>query len=124
MSRSTALIFLGSILLNGCVKDICTHEFAMITAQTEGGYLDKTATYRTSTQDTVSSYYNSQDSTSIPPPFYIVLDDNYAGELKNQSDIFTFYGWVKDSIVVEENYSISGDNCHIIKLSGPVVIQL
>ncbi len=124
MQRLLTLSLAGILALSGCSVENCTLEFALVTVSVTGGYLDRTATVRSSTGDTVYSYINPQDSTSLPPPHYVILDDNYAGDLRDDQDVFTFFGWLQDSLVVTQNYLISADACHINRESGPSEIEL
>src|SRR5688500_18182976 len=49
---------------------------------------------------------------------YYVLDDAYHFKLKNDRDIFTFYGFRNGTKVIEEVYQISADECDVIKEAG------
>lgn len=124
VKKLLSLSLVASFAWTGCSVENCTEEFAMITVEINGGYLDRTATVRSSTGDTVYAYDNPHDSTSLPPPFYVIIDDNYAGDLRDDQDVFTFFGWVNDSLVVQQNYLISADACHIDRESGPTQIDL
>jgi hypothetical protein len=77
-----------------------------------GGTLDDFYTIRNSTADTLifegAPFQNS----------YTVLDDNYQQILENKQENFKFIGIKSGIKVIEENFVISADQCHISKVSG------
>ena len=97
---------------------VCTEEFRMITLQVGNdshlpATLDEVYTLRTgSTQ----KLYFDQPFTEGR---YVVLDDSYHSHLKNKEADFRFIGIKNNTVVVDQVFRIAGDNCHIIKKSGP-----
>ncbi|MCF6366686.1 MAG: hypothetical protein L3J35_10845 [Bacteroidales bacterium] len=110
------------LLINTCDLDksdiICTEIFAMVTIKVTGGDLDEYYTVRTSTNDTIRPYqYAFNDA-------YTVLDDNYLPDLRNDKDDFIFIGIINNQIVISEKFVIKADDCHIIKVRGPDLVDL
>jgi len=113
------LFILGIFGLNACNDDvICTDIFAMAGVTVHGDQPEHTYTVRRSTGDTLFRDQKLNDS------LYLILDDTYLPKLKNSSDIFVFHGIVNDSIVAQEEYLISADECHIRVVTGPHDIVL
>jgi hypothetical protein len=112
---SAILIF---ILLLACKEsdkeDPCTMEFRTVGITVSGDSLTKYYTVRTSTKDTIIN----SSGFSILSNYYVVLDDNYLSKIKNSQDYFNFYGFINDTLVVNEVFLIKADHCHIEKLSG------
>ncbi|WP_138475759.1 hypothetical protein [Dyadobacter bucti] len=111
------LFFAG---LNACQNDLdskqvyCTDIFIGIRIKVSGGPLTDHYTVRMSSSDTI----RRPESTDPQTQWYTVLDDNYQRKLANQEDVFRFIGKRGDVIVVEEDYVIGADECHVYKVSG------
>jgi hypothetical protein len=116
------LIFFVVLLLNMCELNhgdtVCTEIFAAVTLRVEGKVLSDFYTLRPSTGELIR--HESMFGDSI----YTVLDDNYVSELKNSEDSFVFYGFYRGEKVIEENYVISADECHVQKITGASVMSL
>jgi len=108
------LLFFVFILFSCKHNDdvICTSLFATVCIEVNGGTLDNYYTIRNLTGDTLrftdGSYQNS----------YTVLNDNYQQLLENKQEVFKFIGIKSGNKVVDENFTISADECHISKVSG------
>lgn len=106
---------------------VCTNEFRSIfttVVDTNGQTVElySASTVRNSTQEVVYSY--QFDSTVITNGIYTVMNDGYQKQLKNQVDTFTFTGITNDNRMVEGQFVISADCCHINKVSGQDTIVL
>jgi hypothetical protein len=97
---------------------ICTEMFAAVTIKVEGKILNDFYTIRTSTGEIIRHEMMLGDSV------YTVLDDNYVSELKNDQDTFIFYGYYRGELVVEEEYVIRADECHVEKVSGESKVEI
>jgi hypothetical protein len=53
---------------------------------------------------------------------YNVLDDSYQKVLANSTESFRFVGFKNGVKLVDEQYSIGADCCHVSKQSGKSVI--
>ena len=117
------LIVVSILILISCTKDeevICTMEYRYISIDVKGGILDDFYTIRKYTGDTIR---NEKDNI-IGNNSYIILSDNYQNKIKNKEEIFIFKGYITDSLVVNEQYIIKADECHINYVSGKKEINL
>ena len=122
--KKAFVFILSALYLTACQKKsddkdgiVCTAEFRMITLTVSGqgeqsANLDSSYTVRVSTQAKLRPTQQAGNNK------YVVLDDSYHTLLKNSQENFRFVGWKNNQIVVDELYTISGDNCHISKKSG------
>jgi hypothetical protein len=112
-----AVILLASLAGNSCnrlTETACTMEFRTIGINVQNGALQRFYTLRLENGDTLYHQYDS-----IMAGYYTVLDDGAMGWLKGKEENFKFEGWRNDSLVIEANYRIGADQCHIYKVSGP-----
>lgn len=117
------LIVVSILILISCTKDeevICTMEYRYISIDVKGGILDDFYTIRKYTGDTIR---NEKDNI-IGNNSYIILSDNYQNKIKNKEEIFIFKGYITDSLVVNEQFIIKADECHIDYVSGNKEINL
>jgi hypothetical protein len=117
------LIVVSILILISCTKDeevICTMEYRYISIDVKGGILDDFYTIRKYTGDTIR---NEKDNIIVNNS-YIILSDNYQNKIKNKEEIFIFKGYITDSLVVNEQYVIKADECHINYVSGKKEINL
>ncbi|MEZ5024162.1 MAG: hypothetical protein R2728_13050 [Chitinophagales bacterium] len=116
-----ALLFSLSLLFSCNEEDgiSCTLEFRTIGLTVIGDSLTDYYTIRRSNNDTIRSIdFGFEDS------YYVVLDDSYQSEIENSQESFEFIGEINDSIVIQETYVITADQCHISKISGPSQVTL
>jgi hypothetical protein len=103
-----------------CKKETaCTMEFRTVSIQVIGEQLDDFFTIRNINGDTLRYELMAVDQDAYP-----VLDDNAMVFLKNKTENFTFIGILNGQKVVEENFVIKADECHIEKVSGAVTVYL
>ena len=117
------LIVVSILIIISCTKDeevICSMEYRYISIDVKGGILDDFYTIRKYTGDTIR---NEKDNI-IGNNSYIILSDNYQNKIKNKEEIFIFKGYITDSLVVNEQYVIKADECHINYVSGKKEINL
>ncbi|MEO0899000.1 MAG: hypothetical protein AAFY71_21490 [Bacteroidota bacterium] len=115
------ILFIGMATLYSCdaINPIaCTEEFRSISLEVTGGTLDQTYTIQ-SNGDTVK-----QDKAPFSGSFYTVLDDSFQEQLEGEVEDFRFVGLIGDSVVVDEDYRIGADECHIFKESGATAVSL
>lgn len=128
LSLSIMLLSFAACIKNGtnCKNVNCTLEYRMITvhvADTNDSavVLDDHYTIRKSTGDTATRYngYIPADS------WYTVVGDDQMKYIQNSQDSYRFVGIKNGAVVVDEEYIISADCCHISKVSGKskVVVQ-
>jgi len=108
---------MGIPLLTQCVRQdeqACTMEFRTLGLQVNDGLLNRHYTLRLSTGDTLFHPYEA-----VLPGYYAVLTDEAHSWLKGKTEDFRFEGWRNDSLVVQAQYRIGADACHVFKESGP-----
>ena len=121
--KKAFLFFIPVLAFTACEKcddedgEVCTDEFRMITLTVKSSSmtaitLDSVYTIRQSTNEKITP------QQPMAPGIYVVLDDSYHSKLKKTDDNFRFVGWRSNQIVVDQNFRIAGDNCHITKRSG------
>ena len=117
------LIVVSILIIISCTKDeevICTMEYRYILIDVKGGILDDFYTIRKYTGDTI----RYEKDNILGNNSYIILSDNYQNKIKNKEEIFIFKGYITDSLVVNEQYVIKADECHINYVSGKKEINL
>ena len=117
------IIFFTILFFISCAKEeevICTMEWRYISIDVKGGVLDNFYTIRKYTGDTI----RYEKDNIIGSNSYIILSDNYQNKIKNKEEIFIFKGYITDSLVVNEQYVIKADECHINYVSGKKEINL
>ena len=117
------IIFFAILFFISCAKEeevICTMEWRYISIDVKGGVLDNFYTIRKYTGDTI----RYEKDNILGNNSYIILSDNYQNKIKNKEDIFIFKGYITDSLVVNEQYVIKADECHINYVSGKKEINL
>jgi hypothetical protein len=65
-----------------------------------------------------------QDQQRNNQGHYMLLNDSYRKQLENKVEEFTFVGMKDGAMVVEENYQIGADCCHVKKVSGKDVVVM
>ena len=117
------IIFFTILFFISCAKEeevICTMEWRYISIDVKGGVLDNFYTIRKYTGDTI----RYEKDNILGNNSYIILSDNYQNKIKNKEEIFIFKGYITDSLVVNEQYVIKADECHINYVSGKKEINL
>lgn len=116
------LIFLFVSLLLSCNKRICDEMWAsvivrIIDSNENPVKLNLYYTIRLSDYDTIY-YYPNDTHSAYSFGFYQVIDDKYQSILENKTESFNFIGFLNDSMIINELYEVSADECHIYKVSG------
>ena len=108
--------------LYGCKQSVpvlCTAEYRSIVIRVSGDSLTDFYTVRLSTSDTIR-----RPNLDYKPQWYPVLDDSYHSTITNTQERYQFIGKIKNAIVVNEEYVIKADACHVYKVSGRDEVQL
>jgi len=123
MRQLAAMSFaLGLMFLVACdaINPVaCTEDFRAVSIEVTGADLTQTHTIQKDNNDTLFSENNPLFADS-----YTVLDDNFQDELEGEERDFRFVGLVGDSVVVDEDFVIGADECHIYKVSGSSRVDL
>ncbi len=107
------IIFFTSCSLISDESTTCTEEFRIIGLKIYGATLTDFYTVGIVRSDTIRL-----NKSGVSPEWYPVLDDSYQKTLAGKEERFIFYGFVEDSLMVEEHYIINADHCHISKVQG------
>ena len=121
LQLSLFIFFFTVLLVFSCKHNnevVCTSMFASVNIEVDGGVLDDYYTIRNSTGDTIR-FTGGPFQNSYP-----VLDDNYQQMLENKQETFKFIGIKSGNKVVDENFVISADKCHISKVSGKTIVTI
>lgn len=97
----------------------CTLEFKTITVKVIGAELTEYYTIRQATNDTIVF---SEDWLRFENYYPILTDSLNPYLIDNEPEIFQFVGFTGDAKVVEENYLIGSDQCHIVLEAGDTEI--
>ncbi len=102
----------------------CTMEYRAITVTVNNGngqgvLIDSTAT--------IGQY--GQKIANIDLGFgisgvYTVVDDHYHANLKNKTEAVKFFAFRNGAVVAQADFVVSGDCCHVSKVSGPETISV
>lgn len=120
-------LFLSLIfLLSSCVKNttqtiddaalFCTEQFVTLTLQINGEAPTSFYTLRIATSDTlrIPSYFEN---------YYPIVDDGIVSSLeRDRLEEFVFVG-ERSTDTIREVFEIKSDGCHVIKVSGPDLIN-
>lgn len=115
--------FLVLALLFACNqadKTACTMEFRMVTIKVSGKKLTSWVTIRNSNNQRLTFASQFEPDSLV----YVVLDDSFQKSLENQTEKFTFKGYINDSEVVNEVFTIGADKCHINYVDGKQEVTL
>lgn len=122
--KTTLFMTMGAIalsVLSACNEELaCTMEFRTVTVEINGPALSSYYTLNRGTGDTIRIGQENIAGTGVYP----ILDDSYQTTLAGRSEQFRFEGWINDSLVVQADYVIAADHCHIDYVSGPLQINL
>ena len=113
----TAIFFLS--FLSSCLPDpiACTEEFVIVSIQVNGATLDDHYTIWHAKEDTFTL-------TSGIDNIYAVVDDSFQEQLEGKTEEFSFIGIINDTIVIDELYVVSANECHIERISGVIEVNL
>ena len=120
-------LFLSLIFqLSSCVKNttqtiddaalFCTEQFVTLTLQINGEAPTSFYTLRIATSDTlrIPSYFEN---------YYPIVDDGIVSSLeRDRLEEFVFVG-ERSTDTIREVFEIKSDGCHVIKVSGPNLIN-
>ncbi len=125
---TTIFLFLSilfSMFFYSCKEEdkpiMCTEEFRTVGINVNGDSLTNYYTIRPFNNDTILPTNSFQ---GVYENYYVVLDDSYRANIANKQETFIFIGFINDSIVVNEEFIIKADDCHIEKVSGKETVNL
>ncbi|MBD2755597.1 hypothetical protein [Spirosoma validum] len=117
----TIVALTASVGLDACREEtVRTAIYSSVNISVLGDSLTDYYTIRVPNSDTIHYGNARRDNTTS----YVVLDDSYQSALANSQDRFRFVGEINNAVVVDEEYVIKADECHISKVSGKEEVQL
>ncbi|KYG74077.1 hypothetical protein [Roseivirga spongicola] len=114
-----------SMLSAPCNQDlVCTEELRYLSykAMLDGKpvVLDN---YYVKNLDNGNLYQESSLNDHLDEGQYVVVSDVRLSEIKKTGTILRFFGIKNNEIVLQQDFTVGHDCCHIIPLSGPFVEQ-
>lgn len=73
--------------------------------------------------DNGNLYQESSLNDHLDEGQYVVVSDVRLSEIKKTGTILRFFGIKNNEIVLQQDFTVGHDCCHIIPLSGPFVEQ-
>lgn len=134
MKRKFTLIFLGiSLLFTACDLDgnpisddscpsqlICTEEFRFLSYQAmhEGKpvVLDD---YHVKNLDNGNIYESNSLDDQLDEGIYTIVTDAQLSEIEKTGTVLRFFGVKYGEIIIEQDFTVGHDCCHIIPIDGP-----
>ena len=119
------LLFLGACNDDDCNNTACTEDFRSVVVRVvdqSGAPVDLDRT-ESALEDGTLLVVN----TGNPPEFenaYTVANDSHMDDLPGSNNLVTFRGWIDDVEVVNQEFVITRDCCHIGKGEGPDQIMI
>ena len=128
MSKLTILLLVLTLFITGCQNEeldcgeitACTRELRTVKVEImdpEGVPVELDRT-ETSSQfgKTVTTYEGASDDQN---GVYLVISDTHKSDLPSEFKIVRFRGWKNGRELVDQQFVINKDCCHIGKLEGP-----
>lgn len=114
--------FLLGVLFTSCKDDdtACTMDFRTVVITVSGQNLNDVYTIRVDNEEKLTF----DQGNALGNETYVVIDDSYVDKMKNQTLDFLFVGEVNGSVVVEEEFTIQADECHVEYVSGNTDVQI
>ena len=115
-------ILLFGIVFTACDDDetVCTMDFRTVVISVSGQSLDDVYTIREDNEEKLTF----DQSNALGGDTYVVIDDSYVDEMKGETLDFLFVGEINGSVVVEEEFTIRADECHVEYVSGNTDVQI
>lgn len=63
--------------------------------------------------------YSIQNTTAGPSDSYIVITDGQLSEINREGTNLRFIALLNDQIVIQQDFVVGHDCCHVIPISGP-----
>ena len=107
-----------------CNEDIaCTEQFVMFTYspkdnENQAIILDG---YYSQNMDNGNIYDDFQEQDFLDAGVYMVITDQQRGDLKKNGTTIRFFGQKDGNVIIQQDFLIGHDCCHIVPLEGPGV---
>ncbi|MBZ9729374.1 hypothetical protein LB467_06710 [Salegentibacter sp. JZCK2] len=125
------ILFIGIISLSfSCGKEksrecsgICTEEFRSITVEITDTQRNPVVLDSTSITDITNDRQLNLIS-DFENGFYTIFNDNFVSQYKNEEISLLFQGFQDEDLLVEQEYEVGVDCCHVYYISGALEIIL
>ncbi|MFY0592522.1 hypothetical protein [Roseivirga sp.] len=107
--------FLGCSSTMGCTEIFISLSYTPIDDNNQPIVLDNFYTQNLDNGNT----YSIQDHNLDLQNSYIVIDDDQLAEINKTGTNIRFFGIVDDQIVLQQDFVVGHDCCHVIPVSGP-----
>lgn len=107
--------------MDDCPSELlCTEEFRSYNySPTENGEPLILDNFYVRNMDNGNIYPNSNLNALMVPGTYLVITDMAFNEIKKSGTVIRFFGIKNNQIVLQTDFSVGHDCCHVIPLSGP-----
>ena len=105
-----------------CPEDIaCTEIFVMLTftPKDENDQPIRLDSFYTQNLDNGNTYDGPSRNDLIQEGTYVVISDGELEEINMEGTLIRFFGIVNDRIVIEQDFEVGHDCCHVQPLNGP-----
>ncbi len=108
-----------------CAEDlVCTEELRYFTySPTENGAPLLLDNYYVKNIDNGNIYSNSTLNISLNEGQYFLISDAWMNEIQKSGTIIRFFGVKNNQIILQTEFTIGHDCCHITAISGPVDVK-
>ncbi|MGW1456648.1 hypothetical protein ACWBC2_16805 [Salegentibacter agarivorans] len=104
---------------------ICTEEFRSISVELTNAEGNPVVLDSIALRDITNNREIDLNSTeNAGNGFYSIFNDNLVPEYKNEEINLLFKGFQEENLILEQEYKVGADCCHIYHVSGPLEIQL
>ena len=132
MKRSVFISLVALFLFQACGENripdpedcpaelLCTEEFvSLIYRPTVNGELTPLDSYYSQNLDNGNTYNFVDPTMSQLWNAYIVISDGEFEEIQKEGTTIRFFGIRDNEVVIEEDFVVGHDCCHVIPLEGP-----
>ncbi len=115
---------------NDCINQACTEEFRTITVTIKDSEnnpvaLDSFKVTNLENGDDLSRELNNAEFEAMSENgVYPLFGDEYARDFRNKEVEINFKGYIDDQELINSDYKVGADCCHIILISGDPEISI
>ena len=129
MIKNTTLFLALLLSIASCQEDesdcgptACTFDFRSVSVRIVDRFGNPVDLDRTEVSDQLGTTLTSVSVSTFPQSnngYYVIADDGHKNELRFDLNLLLFKGWKDGKKVVQQEFAISRDCCHVGKLDGP-----
>lgn len=99
---------------------LCTEQFVSLTFSPRvNGEFVELDSYYTQNLDNGMAYIFDSDHNLPISEFYIVISDAQLNDIDKEGTTLRFFGTKDNQLVIEQDFIVGHDCCHVIPLEGP-----